>query len=50
MKSLTEWLDDEEQSVEIRQWDRRCLICEAVALAAISIVIGGCTGLSVWLW
>ena len=35
---------------EIRQWNRRCLIWEAVALTALAIVIGGCTALAVWLW
>jgi len=50
MKSLTEWLDDEEQASEVRQWNRRCLFWEAVAITAVVIVMGGCTGLAVWLW
>jgi len=50
MDEWTRRLDDDEQAEEIRRWDRHCFILEAVVVAASAIIIGGCTGLAVWLW
>ena len=50
MDEWTRRLDDDEQAEEIRRWDRQCLVWEAVALTAVALLVGGCTGLAVWLW
>ena len=42
--------DDDDLSEDIRRWNQRCLIWEGIALAVISVVLGACTGFSVWLW
>ena len=44
------WLDDEEQAEDIRRWDLRCLIWEAISLTAMAVLLGGCTAVAVWLW
>ena len=52
MDTRDEWtrrLDDDEQFEDIRAWNRRCLVWEAVALTAIAVVMGGCTAMAVWL-
>ena len=42
--------DDDDISEDIRRWNQQCLIWEAVALAVISVAMGACTAVAVWLW